>query len=50
MPAVGALVAMAADCGCATPPDSQQHFDMHRMDPLAVSCDDSCLSWTPRPS
>src|SRR5260370_17275095 len=37
MPAAGALIEMAAECGSATSRNGQQHFDMLPADPLAVS-------------
>ena len=37
MPAAGALIEMAAECGGTTPRNGQQHFDMLPADPLAVS-------------
>ncbi len=40
MPAAGALIEMPAECGGATPPNGQQHFDMLPADPLAVSFDE----------
>src|SRR5258708_12948337 len=41
MPAAGALIEMAAECGSATSRNGQQHFDMLPADPLAVSFDES---------
>ncbi len=40
MAAADALVDMTAECGGATPPNGQQHFDMRPTDPLAVSFDE----------
>src|SRR5487761_1001958 len=37
MPAAGALIEMAAECGGATPPNGQQHFDMLPAEPAAIS-------------
>jgi hypothetical protein len=37
MPALGALVAVTAECGGATPRNGQQHFDMLPADPLTAS-------------
>src|SRR6266850_2488520 len=39
MPAAGAFIEMAAECGGATARNGQQHFDMLPADPLAVSFD-----------
>src|SRR5258708_28346113 len=36
MPAAGALIEMAAECGSTTPRNGQQHFDVLPADPLAV--------------
>src|ERR1700693_2486451 len=40
MPAAGALVEMAAECGGTTPRNGQQHFDVLPAKPLAVSFDE----------
>src|SRR5260370_23105704 len=40
MPAAGAFIEMAAECGGATPRDGQQHFDMLPAEPLAISFDE----------
>src|SRR5438445_9689015 len=37
MPAAGAFIEMAAECGGATPRNGQQHFDMLPAEPVAVS-------------
>src|SRR5260370_42311698 len=37
MPAAGALIEMAAECGSTTPRNGQQHFDVLPADPLAGS-------------
>src|SRR6266849_692693 len=41
VPAAGAFIEMAAECGGATPRNGQQHFDMLPTDPLAVSFEES---------
>jgi hypothetical protein len=41
MPATGALIKMTAQCGGATPPNGQQHFDMLPTEPVAISFDES---------
>jgi hypothetical protein len=41
MPAAGALIEMTAQCGGATPPNGQQHFDMLPTEPVAISFDES---------
>src|SRR5271169_4149193 len=41
MPAVGALVKMPAQCGGATPPNGQQHFNVLPTEPAAVSFEES---------
>ena len=43
MPAAGAFIEMATECGGATPPNGQQHFHMLRGDPLTASFDE-CVS------
>src|SRR5258706_3457217 len=40
MPAAGAFIEMAAECGGATPRNGQQHFDVLLADPFAVSLDE----------
>ncbi len=40
MPAAGAFVEMAAECGGTAPPNGQQHFDMLPKKPVAVSFDE----------
>src|SRR5258708_5941759 len=37
MPATGALVEMAAECGGTTSPNGQQHFDVLPTEPVAIS-------------
>src|SRR6267143_6312532 len=46
MPAAGAFIEMAAECGGATPRNGQQHFDVLPADPLAVSFEEgsSCAA------
>jgi len=39
--AAGALIEMTAQCGGATPPNGQQHFDMLPTEPVAISFDES---------
>src|SRR5580704_180010 len=39
--AAGALVEMAAECGCTTPRNGPQHFDMLPTKPVAVAFDES---------
>ena len=41
MPATGALIEMAAECGGTTPANGSQHFDMLPTEPVAVSFDES---------
>src|SRR2546422_9556980 len=41
MPAAGALIDMTAECGGATPPNGQQHFDVLPGDPPAILFDKS---------
>src|SRR5262250_3199979 len=41
MPAAGALIDMAAECGGTTSRNGQQHFDVLPADPLAISFDKS---------
>src|SRR5258708_39929910 len=41
MPAAGALIEMAAECGSTTPRNGQQHLDVLPADPLAVLFDES---------
>src|SRR5271155_5058982 len=40
MPATGALVEMAAECGGTTSPNGQQHFDVLPTEPMAISFDE----------
>src|SRR6266436_4357543 len=56
IPATGALIEMTAECGSATPPNGQQHFDVLPMEPVAISFEEgiSCgadqighLEWWP---
>src|SRR6266850_2587138 len=46
MPAAGAFIEMAAECGGATERNGQQHFDMLPAEPLAISFDEgsSCAA------
>ncbi len=37
MPATGALVEMATECGGTTSPNGQQHFDVLPLEPVAIS-------------
>ena len=39
MSAAGAFIEMAAECGGATPPNGQEHFDVLPGDPLTASFD-----------
>ena len=41
MPATGALVEMAAECGGTTSPNGQQHFDVLPLEPVAISFEES---------
>src|SRR5260370_2161997 len=41
MPATGALVEMAAECGGTTSPNGQQHFDVLPTEPVAISFEES---------
>jgi len=41
MPATGALVEMAAECGGTTSPNGQQHFDVLPPEPVAISFEES---------
>src|ERR1700676_1748970 len=41
MPAVGAFVEVTAECGGATPPNGQQHFDVLPTEPVAISFDEA---------
>ena len=41
MPAAGALIEMAAECGGPTPLNGPQHFDMLPAEPMAVPFDES---------
>ena len=41
MPATGAFVEMAAECGGTTPLDGPQHLDMLPAEPVAISFDES---------
>ncbi len=41
IPAAGALIEMAAECGGATPPNGQQHFDMLPAEPVAIPFEES---------
>ena len=43
MPAAGAFIEMAAECGGATPRNGQQHFDMLPAEPVAVSFEEGSL-------
>jgi hypothetical protein len=43
MPATGALVEMAAECGGTTSPNGQQHFDVLPPEPVAISFEE-CIS------
>src|SRR5882724_6326580 len=40
IPATGALIEMAAECGSTTPANSQQHFDVLPTEPVAISFDE----------
>jgi hypothetical protein len=41
MSAASALIEMAAECGGATPPNGQQHFDMLPAEPVAIPFEES---------
>jgi hypothetical protein len=41
MPATGAFVEMAAECGGTTPPNGQQHFDVLPTEPVTISFHES---------
>ena len=41
MPAAGALIEMAAECGGTTPLDGSQHLDMLPTKPVAISFDEN---------
>ena len=41
MPATGALIEMAAECGGTTPANGQQHFDVLPTEPVAISFEES---------
>ena len=41
IPATGALIEMAAECGGTTSPNGQQHFDVLPTEPVAISFEES---------